>query len=81
MATDGRLQAFWYVTVPMAAPGLMATAIFTFWGAWNEYIVAPPLTSTPEAQTTTVLIVPAVVFIRFMQRYLIQGLTMGAVKE
>ncbi|MCH2659163.1 carbohydrate ABC transporter permease [bacterium] len=98
-----RLQAFWHVTVPMAAPGLMATAIFTFLGAWNEYIFASLLTSTPDAQTTTVLIagqvsfdqvywgriaaiatvliVPAVIFIRFMQRYLIQGLTMGAVKE
>ena len=87
----------------MAAPGLMATAIFTFLGAWNEYIFASLLTSTPDAQATTVLIagqisfdqvywgriaaiatvliVPAVVFIRFMQRYLIQGLTMGAVKE
>lgn len=98
-----RLQAFWHVTIPMAAPGLMATAIFTFLGAWNEYIFASLLTSTPDAQTTTVLIagqisfdqvywgrtaaiatvliLPAVVFIRFMQRYLIQGLTMGAVKE
>ena len=56
MATDGRLQAFWYVTVLMVAPGLMATAIFTFLGAWKEYIFASLLTSTPDAQTTTVLI-------------------------
>ena len=33
------------------------------------------------AAIATVLIIPAVLFIRFMQRYLIQGLTMGAVKE
>ncbi len=33
------------------------------------------------AAIATVLIVPAVVVIRFMQRYLIQGLTIGAVKE
>ena len=97
-----RLQAFRHVLLPMAAPGLMATAIFTFLGAWNEYIFASLLTSTTEAQTTTVLIasqisfdqvfwgriaaiatvliVPAVLFIRFVQRYLIQGLTFGAVK-
>ena len=103
MATDGRLQAFWYVTVLMVAPGLMATAIFTFLGALKEYLFASLLTSTPDAQTTTVLIagqisvdqvcwgriaaiatvliVPAVVVIRFMQRYLIQGLTIGVVKE
>ena len=38
------------------SPGLMATAIFTFGGAWKEYIFASLLTSTPDAQTTTVLI-------------------------
>ena len=81
----------------------MATAIFTFLGAWNEYIFASLLTSTPAAQTTTVLIasqmtfdqvywgriaaiatvliIPAIIFIRFVQRYLIQGMTLGAVKE
>ena len=98
-----RLQVFGHVILPLAAPGLMATAIFTSLGAWNEYIFASLLTSTPDAQTTTVLIasqmtfdqvywgriaaiatvliIPAIIFVRFVQRYLIQGMTLGAVKE
>ena len=33
------------------------------------------------AAIATVLIIPAIIFIRFVQRYLIQGMTLGAVKE
>ncbi len=33
-------QAFWYVMLPMARPGLITVAIFLFLGNWNEYFVA-----------------------------------------
>ena len=46
----------------MAAPGLMATAIFTFLGAWKKYIFASLLTSTPDAHTTAVLIAGQISF-------------------
>jgi len=39
-----RLQAFWYVVLPLAAPGLAATAIFSFVISWNEVFAASILT-------------------------------------
>jgi arabinogalactan oligomer/maltooligosaccharide transport system permease protein len=33
-------QAFTTVVLPLAAPGLAITALFSFMTAWNEYIVA-----------------------------------------
>ena len=31
---------FWRVTLPLAVPGLVITALFSFMTAWSEYIVA-----------------------------------------
>jgi len=49
-----RLGAFIRITFPLIGPGLVATAIFGFIQAWNEYIVAYVLLSSPENQTLTV---------------------------
>ena len=35
-----RLQAMRLVLLPMAAPGLVAAAVFTFTLAWNEFLFA-----------------------------------------
>jgi multiple sugar transport system permease protein len=35
-----RFQAFLLVVMPLSAPGIIATAIYSFIGAWNEYIYA-----------------------------------------
>ncbi len=35
-----RTEVFWRVTLPLAVPGLMITALFSFMTAWSEYIVA-----------------------------------------
>ncbi len=35
-----RAAAFWRVILPLAAPGLVITALFSFMTAWSEYIVA-----------------------------------------
>ncbi len=35
-----KFYAFWRVILPLAAPALVITALFTFMTAWNEYIVA-----------------------------------------
>ncbi len=40
-----RPGAFWRVTLPIAAPGVVATAIFTFVLAWNEFLFAFMFTS------------------------------------
>jgi N,N'-diacetylchitobiose transport system permease protein len=49
-----RFGAFIRITFPLIGPGLVATAIFGFIQAWNEYIVAYVLLSSPENQTLTV---------------------------
>jgi ABC-type glycerol-3-phosphate transport system permease component len=36
----GELRAFWSIMLPIARPGLMTVAIFSFLGIWNEYLVA-----------------------------------------
>lgn len=43
------------VFLPIAAPGLVAAAIFSFMTAWNEFMFALFLTSTPNAQTIPVI--------------------------
>ena len=35
-----RFQAFFYIVMPLSVPGIIATAIYSFIGAWNEYIYA-----------------------------------------
>lgn len=35
-----RWQTFWRVSLPLAVPGLVITALFSFMTAWSEYIVA-----------------------------------------
>jgi multiple sugar transport system permease protein len=48
--------AFRKIIVPLAAPGVFTTAIVTFIGAWNEYIIALSMVNKKEMQTATVSI-------------------------
>jgi N,N'-diacetylchitobiose transport system permease protein len=47
----GRLRAFFGITLPLIAPGLVATAIFGFIQAWNEYTLALVVMDRPERET------------------------------
>jgi multiple sugar transport system permease protein len=49
-------QAFRKVVVPLAAPGLATAGILTFIAAWNEFLLATTLTSSPAAKTVPVAI-------------------------
>jgi N,N'-diacetylchitobiose transport system permease protein len=49
-----RMGAFLRILVPLIAPGLVATSIFAFVQAWNEFIFAYVLLSSQEHQTLTV---------------------------
>jgi ABC-type glycerol-3-phosphate transport system permease component len=51
-----RLRAFWSVVVPLARPGLTATAILTFLYCWNEFLFALSFTLGPERHTVPVAI-------------------------
>jgi len=96
------LQLFLRIMVPLAAPGLVASAILCLLLAWNEFGFALILTYTRDSQTLpiaiagltsdrgtyfaamaaagTLAILPVFLFAVFIQRYLVQGLTAGAVK-
>jgi multiple sugar transport system permease protein len=93
--------AFRQIALPLVAPGLVATALFSFIFTWNEFmfallftrsevrtltIIVPSLVGGHEilwgeiAAVGTVAIIPGVLLALLLQRYLVRGLTMGAVK-
>lgn len=41
-----RVQAFWYVVLPMAFPGVLTVTIFSFILSWTDYVYALVLTSS-----------------------------------
>jgi multiple sugar transport system permease protein len=49
-----RFQAFVQIALPLAAPGVGATAIFTLLNAWDEFFFALIFTSTYAAKTVPV---------------------------
>ena len=50
----GRLRAFLTITFPLMAPGLVATGVFAFIQAWNEFIFALVLMNRGGRQTLPV---------------------------
>lgn len=96
-----RLTAFLRVIFPIAAPGIMAAAVFSFILCWNEFLFALVLTGGHSAtipvglaalQTQrgvligkvsagVVMAVAPVVILGFLiQKYLVKGLSFGAIK-
>jgi multiple sugar transport system permease protein len=96
-----RFQAFTHVILPVAAPGLATSAIFSFIYSWNEFLYALIVTGNQtktlplgiynwvaweevhwgELTATAILaLIPVVIFYFFVQKALVRGLTMGAVK-
>ncbi|MEU4542392.1 carbohydrate ABC transporter permease [Nonomuraea dietziae] len=54
MDGNGRFGALFRITLPLAMPGVITALIFTFIAAWNEFVVALTLTTSPENQPLTV---------------------------
>lgn len=96
-----RLKVLRKGTLPLAAPGIAVTAVFTLIFCWNEFLFAYILTrktaSTvtvgvesfftlqgilwgPVAAAATIAVAPMLVFVLAMQRYMVRGLTFGAVR-
>ena len=95
-----RWQAFWSVAVPLAAPGIVAAAVFAFIACWTEFFFALILTSRDaftlptvfraflgfqgshfgEAARSIVSLVPSIALGILVQRHLVRGLTLGAVR-
>lgn len=48
------LFALWRVLVPVSVPGIVATGVYTFLLAWNEFLFALTLTRTTEMRTVPI---------------------------
>ena len=97
-----RWQSFYIVVLPLAAPALVITALFSFMTAWNEYVVAALVLQDVKIFTlplglkmfqgnmstqwglyaagALLVSVPVVLLFLFLSRYLVSGLSSGAVK-
>lgn len=49
-----RLGVLRRVTLPLALPGIVTAAIFTFIAAWNEFVIALTLAQSPDIRPLTV---------------------------
>jgi multiple sugar transport system permease protein len=96
-----RFGALIRVSLPLAIPGMAATAILAFIYCWNEFLYAVILTGRNArtlpviitsfmtnksvlwgriAASGTLVLIPVLIFALVAQRYLIRGLSKGAVK-
>jgi multiple sugar transport system permease protein len=48
------LQSLYKIILPIAAPGIAVVATFAFTMAWNEYLYALVITTSPTEQTVTI---------------------------
>ena len=98
-----RLGALARVTIPLAFPGMVATAVYSFLLGWKEYLFAVTLIQDPGKRLLPVSIamllgehvcqwnvmmalsvlasIPLLVIFLFLQKYLVAGMTVGAVKQ
>ena len=98
----GQLGALVRIVLPIVRPGLVATGVYGFLLAWNEYLFAVTLTRSPDMRLVPVALASLAgehayqwnvlmafsvlaclpLFVGFLcfERYLIAGLTLGAVK-
>jgi len=97
-----RMGALVRVVLPLAAPGLLTTGMFSFLLSWDEFLFSLIFTSTSNAKTVPVAIaeftgkyasdfgliaaggvlaaLPPLTLALLFQRYIVGGLTSGAVK-
>ena len=97
-----RLGFIYRILLPLSAPGILATGLFCFVTAWNEFLFGyvlinddarrpltpaimvfkgPHLTDWGALMAASVLaVVPVALFFVYLQRFLVEGLSTGAVK-
>ncbi len=98
----GRMHALVRIVMPLAAPGLIASAILTFLSAWGQFMIPLVFSPTLATKPLTVLIpefvsknyvdyglmnaagvlaiVPPMLVVLFLNRYLVRGLMAGSGK-
>ena len=96
-----RWQTLWKIAVPLAAPGIVAAAVFAFIAVWTEFFFALILTSRHAFTLPTVVraflgfqgaqygeacalattsLVPSIILGMMVQKHLVRGLTLGAIR-
>jgi multiple sugar transport system permease protein len=96
-----RFQAFFWIAVPVAAPGILAAGLLGFILSWNEFLFALILSGRQTqtlpvglsalethrgveiallAAATLFAVLPVFVLLPFLRKYLIKGLSLGALK-
>ena len=98
----GHVSAFTKIMLPIAKPGIVVAAVFSFGYAWGDLIYGITFITNPNMRPITssiynyvqqyqtlwnstmafgiIAITPVVLIFIFMQKYIVSGLTNGAVK-
>ena len=98
----GHLKSFIQIMLPIARPGIVVAAVFSFVYAWGDLIYGITFITNPTMRPITssiynyvqqyqtlwnstmafgiIAISPVILIFIFMQRYIVSGLTNGAVK-
>ena len=98
----GHVSAFTKIMLPIAKPGIVVAAVFSFVYAWGDLIYGISFITNPNMRPITssiynyvqqyqtlwnstmafgiIAITPVVLIFIFMQKYIVSGLTNGAVK-
>ncbi len=96
------MQSFFRIMLPIAKPGVIVAAVFSFVYAWGDLIYGITFITNPTMRPITssiynyvqqyqtlwnstmafgiIAIMPVVLIFIFMQKYIVSGLTNGAVK-
>jgi len=97
-----KMGALFRIVLPIMLPGIVATFVFAFIGAWNELLCAIMFISSDEFKTIPVglsmfvqsydinwgvmtagavmALLPSLIMFAIVQRFVVEGLTDGAVK-
>ncbi|TVQ77266.1 MAG: carbohydrate ABC transporter permease [Phycisphaeraceae bacterium] len=98
----GHWRIFTEVILPLARPGLIVLAIFTFLGNYNSFFWPLIITQSPNMRTLPIglmafdssygretplimaaslmAMIPPIILFLFLQKYLVKGIQLGAVK-
>ena len=68
-----RVSTLIRIILPLSLPGLATAFIFTFIAAWNEFVIALTLTSSPEHEPLTVGLTALIGFYQVQWQYLFAG--------
>lgn len=99
-----RFGVFWRIVIPIAIPGIIAVATYSFILGWNDFLWASIITTRGSMKTLQVGLrdfigefgsvvginvfmaaciiatLPTVILFRVVEKYMVQGITAGALK-